>query len=153
MNVVPFSVPPLRERTEDTPPLADYFLAEFSSAYGRKPKSLTPAAYRALEGYGWPGNVRELRNLMERIVIMAPQQRIDAADLLLPRDRAAPPNRARMQAFRTLEEARKAYEREYVLKTLDELDGNVTRTAAALGLERSHLYRKMKALGISPKEN
>ncbi len=154
LNVIPFYVPPLRERAEDIPLLADYFLREFAGEYGRKPKELTDAARVALRSYSWPGNVRELRNLMERIVIMNPQPRIDAADLPLPDENTASGfSRQGMKQFGSLEEARKAYEKDYVLKTLESMEGNMTRTAAALGLERSHLYRKMKALGISPKES
>jgi len=152
LNVIPFSVPPLRERAEDIPLLADYFVGEFALAYGRKPKQLTSNAYETLCGYSWPGNVRELRNLMERIVIMNPQQRIDAAHLPLRADSRANAHQPQTSGFATLEEARKAYERDYVQRTLEELGGNMTRTAAALGLERSHLYRKMKSLGISPKD-
>jgi two-component system, NtrC family, nitrogen regulation response regulator NtrX len=151
LNVIPFSVPPLRERAEDIPLLADYFLGEFVMAYGRKSKQLTNGAYETLSDYSWPGNVRELRNLMERIVIMNPGQRIDAAHLPLASDTRSN-TLPKTSGFATLEEARKAYERDYVLRTLEELGGNMTRTAAALGLERSHLYRKMKTLGISPKD-
>lgn len=154
LNVIPFAVPPLRERSEDIPLLAGYFLREFASEYGRRPKELTEAAQQALMDYSWPGNVRELRNLMERIVIMNPRSRIDTADLPpAPRRHSAASGRLQTANFKSLEEARKAYEREYVLKTLEGLGGNMTRTAAALGLERSHLYRKMKALGISLKES
>jgi two-component system nitrogen regulation response regulator NtrX len=153
LNVIPFHVPPLRERAEDIPLLADYFLREFAAEYGRKPKTLTDAARAALLSYTWPGNVRELRNLMERIVIMNPRPRIDAADLPLPDEsKAGGFDRQAMRRFGSLDEARKAYEKDYVLKTLESMGGNVTHTAAALGLERSHLYRKMKALGISSKE-
>jgi two-component system nitrogen regulation response regulator NtrX len=144
-------MPPLRERKEDIALLADHFLKEFTTAYGRKPKELTPEAYRALQEYPWPGNVRELRNLMERIVIMNPQQRIDARHLpLSPARRAVfePP----ASRFGSLQEVREAAEREYILKKLEETKGNVTRTAELLGLERSNLYRKMKSLGIAPKE-
>jgi len=151
LNVIPFYVPPLRERREDIPLLADHFLKEFTTAYGRKPKELTPEAYRVLMDYQWPGNVRELRNLMERIVIMNPQQRIDARHLPLnPAKRAVfePPR----DRFGSLQEVREAAEREYILKKLEETGGNVSRTAELLGLERSNLYRKMKALGIAPKE-
>jgi two-component system nitrogen regulation response regulator NtrX len=151
LNVIPFYVPPLRERIEDVPVLADHFLKEFTTAYGRKPKELTPEAYRVLEEYQWPGNVRELRNLMERIVIMNPQIRVDARHIPLnPVKRAVferPPER-----FGSLQEVRAAAEREYILKKLDETKGNVTKTAELLGLERSNLYRKMKTLGIGPKE-
>ncbi len=151
LNVVPFFVPPLRQRAEDVPVLAGCFLDEFCAAYGRKPKKLTQAAERVLMDYDWPGNVRELRNMMERIVILYREPTIDVKRLPMPEGQ-----RGRMKTptarFPTLDEARKAYEREYVLKTLDAENGNMTRTAEALGLERSHLYRKMKALGISPSE-
>ena len=89
LNVIPFHVPPLRERIEDVRLLADYFLKEFTTAYGRKPKELTEEALRVLEEYPWPGNVRELRNLMERIVIMNPQVRIDSRHIPLDRARRA----------------------------------------------------------------
>jgi len=152
LNVIPFYVPPLRERREDIPLLADYFLREFTAAYGRKPKELTPEAARVLQEYAWPGNVRELRNLMERLVIMNSQTRIDARHLALGPARrtatAAPPG-----ALASLQEVRQAAERDYILMKLEETGGNVTRAAELLGLERSHLYRKMKALGIAPKDN
>ena len=148
LNVIPFGVPPLRERLEDIPLLADYFLNEFTTAYGRKPKELTPEAYRVLEEYHWPGNVRELRNIIERLVILNPQVRIDGRHIPVPvtrRDRTP-------ERFGSLQEFREAAEREYILKKLEEANGNVTRTAEMLGLERSNLYRKMKTLGIAPKE-
>ncbi len=149
LNVIPFYVPPLRDRREDIPLLADYFLNEFTTAYGRKPKELAPEAYRVLQEYYWPGNVRELRNLMERIVIMNPQVRVDARHIPLNPARRAP---ERTNHFGSLQEVREAAEREYILKKLEETSGNVSRAAELLGLERSNLYRKMKALGIAPKE-
>jgi two-component system nitrogen regulation response regulator NtrX len=151
LNVIPFHVPPLRERVEDVRLLAGHFLKEFTTAYGRKPKELTEEALRVLEEYPWPGNVRELRNLMERIVIMNPQVRIDARHIPLDRARRAVFDRP-MDRFGSLQEVREAAERDYILKKLEESKGNVTRAAELLGLERSHLYRKMKALGIAPKE-
>ncbi|HEY4359855.1 MAG TPA: sigma-54 dependent transcriptional regulator [Bryobacteraceae bacterium] len=151
LNVIPFHVPPLRERIEDVRLLAEHFLHEFTSAYGRKAKELTLEALRALEEYPWPGNVRELRNLMERIVIMNPQPRIDARHIPLDRARRAVFDRP-MERFGSLHEVREAAERDYILKKLEEAKGNVTRAADLLGLERSHLYRKMKALGIAAKE-
>jgi two-component system nitrogen regulation response regulator NtrX len=151
LNVIPFFMPPLRERLSDVPLLADHFLKEFTTAYGRKPKELTPEAYSALADYHWPGNVRELRNLMERIVIMNPQIRIDARHIPLNPARRAVFDRP-VDRFGSLQEVREAAEREYILKKLEEASGNVTRTAELLGLERSNLYRKMKALGIAPKE-
>jgi len=151
LNVIPFHVPPLRERIEDVRLLASSFLHEFSMAYGRKPKELTEEALRVLEEYPWPGNVRELRNLMERIVIMNPQGRIDARHIPLDRARRAVFDRP-MERFGSLQEVREAAERDYILKKLEEAKGNVTRAAEMLGLERSHLYRKMKALAIAAKE-
>ena len=151
LNVIPFYVPPLRERIEDVPLLADHFLKEFTTAYGRKPKELTAEAYRVLQDYSWPGNVRELKNLMERIVIMNPQTRVDSRHIPLSAARRAPTERV-VDRFGSLQEVREAAEREYILKKLEETQGNVTRTAELLGLERSNLYRKMKSLGIAPKE-
>ncbi len=147
LNVIPFYVPPLRDRVEDVPLLALHFLREFTTAYGRKPKELSADAVGLLEDYAWPGNVRELRNLIERIVIMNPQVKIDARHIPLPTSRRAP-----VEAFSSLQEVREAAEREYIVKKLEEAKGNVSRTAELLGLERSHLYRKMKALGIAPKD-
>lgn len=151
LNVIPFHVPPLRDRKEDIPLLADHFLGEFTRAYGRKPKELTAAAYAALQEHHWPGNVRELRNLIERIVILNPQVRIDARHIPLNVVRRTVVVRS-MDRFGSLQEVREAAEREYILQKLEETSGNVTRTAELLGLERSNLYRKMRTLGIAPKE-
>ena len=151
LNVIPFYVPPLRERKEDIPLLARYFLKEFSATYGRRPREITDDAIEALMRYSWPGNVRELRNVMERIVIMNPTAfKLDRKHLppLVYRDGSRRP----LGEASTLHQARAAYERDYILKKLDENHGNVSRTAEVLGLERSHLYRKMKSLGIAVKE-
>jgi len=152
LNVIPFSVPPLRERQEDVPLLARYFLKEFSAAYGRRPREISDDTIETLMRYAWPGNVRELRNVIERIVIMNPTtSRFERKHLppLVHRDGS---RRAVGNEFSTLHQARAAYERDYILKKLDENHGNVSRTAEVLGLERSHLYRKMKTLGIAAKE-
>ena len=152
LNVIPFFVPALRERLEDIPQLARYFLKEFSAAYSRRPKELTDDAIDLLMRYSWPGNVRELRNVIERIVIMNPTvNKLDRKHLppLIYRDGSRRPG---LGEFSTLHQARAAYERDYILKKLDENHGNVSRAAEVLGLERSHLYRKMKTLGIAVKE-
>jgi len=152
LNVIPFYVPPLRERTEDIPLLARHFLKESSTTYGRRPREITDDAIQALMHYSWPGNVRELRNVIERIVIMNPTtNRFDRKHLppLVQRDGS---RRGAGTEFSTLHQARAAYERDYILKKLDENHGNVSRTAEVLGLERSHLYRKMRTLGIAAKE-
>jgi two-component system nitrogen regulation response regulator NtrX len=150
LNVIPFFVPPLRDRREDIPLLADHFLREFTTAYGRKPKELTTEAYQVLADYHWPGNVRELKNLIERIVILNPQVRVDARHI--PLNTARRQQERPLDRFGSLQDVREAAEREYILKKLEETSGNVTRTAELLGLERSNLYRKMKTLGIGPKE-
>ena len=152
LNVIPFVVPPLRERKEDIPLFARYFLKEFASAYARRPREITEDAVAALMRYSWPGNVRELRNVIERIVIMNPTtSRFERKHLppLVYRDGA---RRSAGSEASTLHQARAAYERDYILEKLDENHGNVSRTAEVLGLERSHLYRKMKTLGIAAKE-
>ena len=151
LNVVPFFVPPLRERKEDIPLLARYFLKELSAQYSRRSKEMTDDAIEVLMRYSWPGNVRELRNVIERVVIMNPTvHKLDRKHLppLLYREGS----RKTLGEFSTLHQARAAYERDYILKKLDENHGNVSRTAEVLGLERSHMYRKMKALGIAVKE-
>lgn len=148
LNVVPFYVPALRERVEDIPLLTAYFLGEFASAYGRRKKEIAPEALAVLESYSWPGNVRELKNLIERLVIMVPQERIEARHLPPELYRAG----ERAPGAATLEEARAESEREFILRKLEENRWNVTRTATAIGVERSHLHRKMKALGISSQE-
>jgi len=151
LNVIPFNVPPLRERREDIPLLAEHFLKEFTTAYARKPKELTPQALAMLQEYHWPGNVRELRNVTERIVILNPQVRVDVRHIPLSPARRPAADRAG-EHFGSLQQVREAAEREYILRKLDETSGNVSRTAELLGLERSNLYRKMRALGIAPRE-
>jgi len=151
LNVIPFFVPPLRDRKEDVPLLALHFLEEFTLAYGRKCHEISADAAAQLQAYNWPGNVRELRNLIERVVIMNPSARtIERRHLppLLSRPRKATAG----TEFPSLHEARAAYERDYILKKLEENGGNMTRAAEVLGLERSHLYRKMKSLGLTTDE-
>ncbi len=148
LNVVPFYVPTLRERREDIPLLAEHFLQEYAAAYGRRKKQLAPEVLKVFAGYAWPGNVRELKNVIERLVIMVPGERLEARHL--------PPelfreSRRPLAEPATLQEARADTEREFILRKLEENRWNVSRTAAAVGLERSHLHRKMKALGLSPR--
>ncbi len=155
LNVLPFQLPPLRERREDIPILTAYFLEDFARKYGKKAPVVTRKAVEALETYPWPGNVRELRNIMERTVIMTPQTRIDIYDLpepILRRTLLAP---AEQERESSLQSARDRFEREFILLKLMENKGNVARAALALQIERSHLYRKIKQLGIpySGREN
>ena len=152
LNVIPFYVPPLRERLEDVPLLVKHFLKEFSSRYSRRTREITDEASDILMKYSWPGNVRELRNVVERMVIMNPTvTKLERKHLppLVYRDGT---RRSATPEFSSLQQARAAYERDYILKKLEESKGNMSRAAEILGMERSHLYRKMKALGISVKE-
>ena len=143
LNVIPFQVPPLRERREDVPVLAEFFLARFSTSYGRKPREVSPDAMEKLQLYRWPGNVRELKNVLERLVIMVQGSRIDVYDLPTPilesTTLGGTPER---QA--SLQEAREQFEKEFILRKLIEHKGNVSRTAEAIKVERSNLYKKLK---------
>ena len=155
LNVLPFQIPPLRERSEDIAALTPYFLDDFARKNGRKAPVLTPKAMEILECYPWPGNVRELRNIMERIVIMTHQSRIDIYDLpesILNRTLLT---QSGQEEESSLQGARERFEREYILQKLMEYKGNVSRAAQALQIERSNLYRKIRQLGIpySGREN
>jgi two-component system nitrogen regulation response regulator NtrX len=161
LNVIPFFVPPLRDRRQDIPLLVKEFLTEFGTQYGRPRVEMTEDALIALRQYHWPGNVRELRNLVERVLILNPRvQRIERKHLPMlvyrelrgTRDARELARLTGREEFATLLDAREAYERDYILKKIDECHGNITRAAEALGLERSHLYRKMKTLGVAVKE-
>jgi two-component system nitrogen regulation response regulator NtrX len=152
LNVIPIFVPPLRERQEDVPLLAEHFLAEFAREYGRRLKNFDSAAVAVLQRYSWPGNVRELRNVIERLMIMVPGDVITAGDVaFLQQHDAAPGEVPEPPSSRlTLHEARDRFERELILRTLAEQQGNMSKTAEVLGVERSNLYRKMRAFGIAP---
>jgi len=150
LNVLPFHIPPLRERSEDIPLLTDHFLREFARLYGRKPPVLTRKAEEVLERYPWPGNVRELRNIMERIIIMMQQSLIDIYDLpeaILERTVASTAG-SDAPAEYSLHEAKEKFEREFILQKLIAYKGNIIRTAHALQIERSNLYRKIRQLKI-----
>lgn len=146
LNVIPFEIPPLRERLEDVPALVEHFNREFSLANRKPPKDFKPSAIERMRNYDWPGNVRELRNTIERVVIMRTRDEIVADDLPIL---SAESPRASSYNFDSYREASEAYEREYILRKLAESDGNVSRTAELMGIDRSHLYRRMKALGIN----
>ncbi|MDX1583107.1 MAG: sigma-54 dependent transcriptional regulator, partial [Thermoanaerobaculia bacterium] len=145
LNVVPIQVPPLRERGDDVIQLAHHFLHHFAMEMGREAKTLSGSSEKILCGYDWPGNVRELRNLMERLSILVPRDTIEPKDLDLETGDGFT---AMLESDLPLKEAREKFEREYILRKLRELGGNVSRTAEALGVERSNLYRKLNAYGI-----
>lgn len=146
LNVIPFELPPLRERLEDIPLLVDYFNRKFSLPYGKEPKEFVDEALEDLQNYSWPGNVRELKNTIERVVIMHPIRKVTAADLP-PHGKEEPP--AASFRFPSFKEATDAYHREFIQKKLSEAEGNVSRAAELMGVDRSHLYRRMRALGIA----
>ncbi|MBI2155710.1 MAG: sigma-54-dependent Fis family transcriptional regulator [Candidatus Rokubacteria bacterium] len=150
LNVIPIEVPPVRARRDDVPGLVDHFIALFCAENGKRPKTLSGEALAYFLAYAWPGNVRELRNMVERLVIMAPGDVIGADDLPAPlRPKDAGPAGAEARE-RSLKEAREHFERAYILAELRANEWNMTRTAERLGIERSHLYRKIKAYGITP---
>jgi two-component system nitrogen regulation response regulator NtrX len=148
LSVIPFEVPPLRERQEDIPILARYFLQSFCQEHGKPEKDLSPEAMQLLVDYHWPGNVRELRNVIERMVIMVAAKTIQPFDLLPSLRRGGARREVWPIPDGTLREARSRFEREFILRRLEENQWNVTRTAERLGIERSNLHRKMRAYGI-----
>jgi len=151
LNVVPIFVPPLRERSEDIPRLAEHFMTELAREYGRRPKTFDAGAAAGLRSYRWPGNVRELRNVIERLMIMVHGETITLADLSFLDGAVTPASVAVEPAvLAPLHQARDQFEREYILRALASQQGNISRTAEALGVERSNLYRKMRAFGIMP---
>jgi len=152
LNVLPIFVPPLRERVEDVPLLADHFMALLAREYGRRPKTFDADAVVALQRYRWPGNVRELRNLVERLMIMVPGDRVSSRDLTFLEQGMTPaaPPVAATAPLALLHDARDEFEKQYILRVLASQQGNMSRTADALGVERSNLYRKMRAFGIMP---
>ncbi len=147
LSVIPIEVPPLRARTEDIPLLIDHFIRVFSADNGKRVKTLSGEALAYFLAYDWPGNVRELRNMVERLVIMAPRDLIDAEDVPVP---LRPKETVGETRERTLREARDNFERAYILAELRANEWNMTRTAERLGIERSHLYRKIKGYSIIP---
>ncbi len=156
LNVIPIFVPPLRDRQQDIPLLAGHFMALLAAEYGRRPKRLAPEAAARLQQYAWPGNVRELRNVIERLIIMVADDTITAQDLgFLGRDGAegVPQPAPGPGPLRPLSEARDEFEKDYILQTLAAQGGNMSRTAEVLGVERSNLYKKLRAFGITPRGN
>ncbi len=149
LNVLPLRIPPLRDRRSDIPLLAEHFLQLACEAHGRAGKKISSGAMALLADYDYPGNVRELRNLVERLVILTPNATIaeSEARALLP-IAATAPTRGYFQPEVPLRQMLDAVERDLILQALEHRGGHVTKTASDLGLERSHLYKKMRALGI-----
>ncbi len=145
LNVIPIEVPPLRSRGNDVVLLAEHFLLRFAAETSQRPKKLSSGAASKLKSYHWPGNVRELRNVIERLAILLPADTIEPEDLQFGARAETPTEIATNLKLR---EARDEFEKQYILARLREYAGNVSRTADALGVERSNLYRKLHAYGI-----
>ena len=143
LNVIPIRIPGLRERIEDIPALVDHFLDLFSAEYGEQKKEFAPEALKALQNYSWPGNIRELKNVLERLVIMTPSKIISKVDIL-----AADSPRSDYFSFTALKDAREAFEKDFIIRKLEENSWNVSKTAEQLDIERSNLHRKIKAYDI-----
>jgi two-component system nitrogen regulation response regulator NtrX len=150
INVIPLHVPPLRERREDIPLLANYFLKELAQENQAPQKTLSPQALAALTDQPWPGNVRELKNFIWRVTVLTGSPVIDTPDLPLARDLSGS-SAGNVNALLTLpdfREARARFELAYLKRQLEAHSGSVGATAEAIGLERSHLYRKLRAYGL-----
>jgi len=150
LAVIPITVPPLRERAEDIPALVEHFVAKLAPETGARPRSFAPGALERLARHPFPGNVRELRNLIERLLIMSPGAVIGPEQVAAVLPRAASAVAATVGEPRRLSEAVHEFERHQIEEAIQAAGGNVTQAAARLGLERSHLYKKMKKLGWSP---
>ncbi|MGE5644984.1 MAG: sigma-54-dependent transcriptional regulator [Acidobacteriota bacterium] len=142
--VVPIRVPPLRERPQDVRPLAAYFLEEFCRRNSFKPKTIDDEACALLEKFAWPGNARELKNVVERMAILTPGERLTAQsvplEIRMPKD-TTPRS--------TIQDARDAAEREHILRALEASNWNVSSAARSLGMERTNLHKRIRALGLT----
>jgi two-component system, NtrC family, nitrogen regulation response regulator NtrX len=150
LNVIPVRVPPLRERVDDIPELADEFLDEFSIDAKSPRKTLGPDALELLKNYSWPGNVRELKNLIERLAIMHSGAVIRADDIPSPfnTSRYKPGGEETLFSLETLKEGREVFERQFISCKLEQFGGNISKTAEAIGMERSNLHKKIKYYGL-----
>ncbi len=153
LHVIPLVVPPLRERKEDIKPLAERFLLDFTIREGLEPKKLTDDALALLMKHDWPGNVRELKNIIERLIILTPSDEITARDipLLNIKEERDMDSGTESVMVDSLKDAKMDFERQFIIKKLEENEGNVSKTAEAIGLERSHLHKKLKSLKVAVK--
>ena len=153
LNVVPVHLPPLADRREDIPVLADHFVARFANERRARTPTISAEALATLQSFDWPGNVRQLRNIIERTIILAPGDRLERIEVdQLPGEvTAVPPsaNPTSLAMGAPLRQARETFEREYLRVQIRRFSGNISRTAAFIGMERSALHRKLKILGIA----
>ena len=151
LHVIPLVVPPLRERKEDMRPLVERFILDFTTKEGIEPKTLTEDAFDVLMKHDWPGNVRELKNIIERLIILTPSDEITAKDIppLSLRESRMAASEIQSATADSLKDAKMDFERQFILKKLEENEGNITKTAEVLGLERSNLHKKLKSLKVT----
>jgi two-component system nitrogen regulation response regulator NtrX len=153
LNVIPIVVPPLRERKTDIPLLVEHFIGEFCLENNKEMKKISPEAMGLLVSYSWPGNVRELKNVVERIVIMTRGPMIEVKDVPDPvREHPKALPEFSFFEFSLLKDARREFERRFIVKKLMENDENISKTAELIGIERSNLHRKIKSYGIEMKK-
>jgi len=154
LHVIPLTVPPLRERKEDIKPLAERFLLDFTNKEGMEPKTLTDDALALLMKHDWPGNVRELKNIIERLIILTPSDEITAADIpsLNVKEEKEMASGAQPESVDSLKDAKMDFERQFIIKKLEEHEGNISKTAEAIGLERSNLHKKLKSFKVAVKD-
>jgi two-component system nitrogen regulation response regulator NtrX len=152
LNVIPITVPPLRERKEDIPDLASYFLNSFSHEYGKREKKINNEALSVLMSYNWPGNVRELKNIIERLVIMVPSNNISKKDIETILQGKEIKQEDLYMNFNSLKNAKEHFEKKYILRKIKENNYNISETARELKIERSHLHRKLKSFGVNISE-
>jgi Response regulator containing CheY-like receiver, AAA-type ATPase, and DNA-binding domains len=154
LNVLPLHIPALRQHSEDIPDLLDYFVAQFVEKQGLQKRHFTPAARNWLCNYEWPGNIRELKNLVQRLLILGAHGNIelDEIEMALGKSSAQAYTRGFNANFELpLRQAREQFERAYLLYKLEQANGSVSKVASDVGMERTHLYRKLKSLGIEIK--
>jgi two-component system nitrogen regulation response regulator NtrX len=155
LHVIPLRVPTLRERKEDIKLLAQRFLLDFAAKEGQTQKVLTEDALALLMQHDWPGNVRELKNIIERLIILTPSNEITAKDIPLPNvkiENGAFSVDSVVVVADLLKDAKMDFERQFIIKKLEENEGNISRTAEAIGLERSNLHKKIKSLKVVTKD-
>jgi len=153
LNVIPLRIPPLRERKKDIPMLVDRFLKDFAFKEGEPEKQVAEEVMDVLMSHHWPGNVRELKNIIERLIITTPTTDISKCDLspLFEERKAEIPPSGLEITSDSFRGAKQDFERQYIIRKLREFDGNISRTAEAIGLERSHLHKKIKGYGLEGK--
>ncbi len=160
LNVIPLTLPTLRERLEDIPQLTHYLIESFAFENGMRPKKIAPDALKLFQNYDWPGNIRELKNIVERLIIMVPSpivtsKDIEALGIFSARISGAGPSLKESDYFnrKTLKDARDAFEKDFIVKKLEENNWNISKTSEAIAIERSNLHKKIKAYDINVSQN